>query len=72
MTTIMFKRGDICLVGDIILTALEPLGESRQVVFFCKDKSGNKYRVPKSEVLLRGKRVESKPKKDKKKRRKCA
>ena len=69
MTTIMFHRDKICLVADIILTVLEPLGNSRQVVFFCRDKAGNKYRVPKSEVVMK---YESKPKKDKKKRKCCA
>ena len=69
MQTIMFKRGKICLVADIIQTVLEPLGNSRQVVFFCRDKSGNRYRVPKSEAVLMS---ESKPKKDKEKRRCCA
>ena len=69
MTTIMFRRGKTFLVADIILTALEPLGNSRQVVFFCRDKDGNKYRVPKSEVVVMGRKPESR---SKKKKRKCA
>lgn|GEM_PF-3914362 len=71
MTTIMFHRGKICLVADIIQTVLEPLDDKRQVVFFCRDKSGNKYRVPKSEVVLQGASKPERGKKDKKKR-KCA
>lgn len=70
MTTIMFKRGKICLVADIFQTIIEPLDENkRQVVFFCQSKDGKRYRVPKSEVVMMS---ESKPKKDKKKKRKCA
>jgi len=69
LTTIMFRRGKTFLVADIILTALEPLGNSRQVVFFCRDKDGNKYRVPKSEVVVMGRKPESR---SKKKKRKCA
>jgi len=69
--TILFRRGDICLVGDIILTVLEPLGlDNRQVVYFCRDKGGNKYRVPRSEVLMRA--TVDKPKKKEKKRRRVA
>ena len=67
MTTILLRRGTHCLVGELILTALEPLGESHQVVYFVRDKAGNKYRVPRSEVVLKS---ESKPKG--KKRRKVA
>jgi len=71
MTTIMFRRGDVCRVAEIFQTIIEPLDEyNRQVVFFCKDKSGRKYHVYKSEVLMTGV-VESKPK-EKKKKRKCA
>lgn len=70
MTTIMFRRGDKCLVADIFQTIIEPLDEhNRQVVFFCRDKLGNRYRVPKSEVVMR---TEIKPAKSKKKKRKCA
>ena len=54
MTTIMFKRGKICLVADIFNVVIEPLGNSRQVVFFCVDKLKNIYRVPKSEVVMMG------------------
>lgn len=68
MTTIMFRRGKHCLVGEVILTVLEPLGNSRQVVFFCRDKAKKRYRVPKSEVISM---TTNKPKKGKKKR-KCA
>lgn len=49
---IMFPRGKTFIAARIIKTVLEPLetGDGRQVVFFCQDKSGQIYRVPKSEV----------------------
>jgi len=72
MTTIMFKR-EKPIVADIFNVVLEPLGNSRQVVFFCKDKMKNIYRVPKSEVVAKcASQPASKPKKDKKKRKCCA
>lgn len=52
--TIMFPRGKVFIVANIINVVIEPLGNSRQVVFFCIDKGGRKYRVPKSEVVSIG------------------
>jgi hypothetical protein len=73
MTTIMFRRGSVCLVADIIQTVIEPLdAQTRQVVFFVRDSAGNKYRVQKSDVVAQcASRTESKVKKDKKKKGKC-
>ncbi len=47
---IMFPRGKVFVAAKIIKTVIEPLGNSRQVVFFCQDKAGTRYRVPKSEA----------------------
>lgn len=47
---IMFLRNKTYVAAKIISTTIEPLGNSRQVVFFCQDVSGKRYRVPKSEV----------------------
>ena len=72
MQTIIIQRGGKRILADIIQTVLEPLGNSRQVVFFCKSKDGHKYRVPKSEVVARCvSKPENKPK-EKKKRKCCA
>ena len=72
MATIMFKR-EKPIVADIFNVVLEPLGNSRQVVFFCQSKDGRRYRVPKSEVVAKcASRPASKPKKEKKKKRCCA
>jgi len=72
LQTIMFRKGEVCPVADIILTVIEPLGNSRQVVFFCRDKMGNKYRVPKSEIVAKCvSKPENKPK-EKKRKRCCA
>ena len=51
--TVMFPRKKSFVTANIISTVLEPLdnSDSHQVVFFCKDRAGNKYRVPKSEVV---------------------
>lgn len=68
---ILFPRGKTTIAATIIKTVLEPLDNSdeHQVVFFCQDKTGKKYRVPRSEVVLKS---ESKPsKKGKNKKRKC-
>jgi len=50
---IIFPRGKVFIAAKIIKTAIEPLetGNGRQVVFFCQDKSGRRYRVPKSMVV---------------------
>ena len=53
MKTIIFRR-EKPIVAEIFLTITEPLGNSREVVFFCKSKDGHKYRVPKSEVVMMG------------------
>lgn len=52
--TIMFRRGDAPIVGRVIKTVIEPLGASngRQVVFFCQDKAGKRYRVPKTDAVM--------------------
>ena len=72
---IMFPRGKTTIAATIIKTVLEPLdtGNGRQVVFFCQDKSGKKYRVPKSEVIAMGvSPIAAKPKGKKKARgKKC-
>ena len=54
MQTIIIQRGSKRLIVDIFNIVIEPLGNSRQVVFFCRDKMGNKYRVPKSEIVVKG------------------
>ena len=67
--TIMFKRDKVFIVADIFQTVLEPLDDKkRQVVYFCRDSSGKKYRVPKSEVVMTS--VVDKPKKAKTKKKK--
>jgi len=71
MQTIIIQRGGKRLLTDIFNVVIEPLetGNGRQVVFFCRDSSGNKYRVPKSEVVAKcvGK-PENKPREKKRKR----
>lgn len=49
---IMFPRGQTYVAAKIIKTVIEPLetGNGHQVVFFCQDVSGRRYRVPKSQV----------------------
>ena len=73
MQTIIIQRGSKRLIVDIFNVVIEPLGNSRQVVFFCKSKDGHKYRVPKSDVVAKcASQPASKTKKEKKKRRCCA
>lgn len=52
MQTIVFARQNRFIHADIISTTTEPLGSTRQVVFFCRDESGKLYRVPKREAVL--------------------
>ena len=49
---VMFPRGSTYVAAKIIKTVIEPLetGNGHQVVFFCQDVSGRRYRVPKSQV----------------------
>lgn len=49
---IMFPRGSTYVAAKIIKTVIEPLetGNGHQVVFFCQDVGGRRYRVPKSQV----------------------
>jgi len=60
---ILFPRGKTTIAARIIKTVLEPLDNSneRQVVFFCQDSDGKRYRVPKGEVIAKG--INSKSKK---------
>lgn len=70
----MFPRGKTFIAATIIKTAIEPLDNSdeRQVVFFCQDKTGQRYRVPKSEVIAIGARpIAAKPKGKKARGKKC-
>ena len=63
MKQIAFCRHGKNIIAKIIGVNIEPLdtGTGKQVVFFCQDSSGKRYRVPKSEVLIMGR--ESKKKK---------
>jgi hypothetical protein len=73
-STIIFKRNGQNIIAKIFKTTIEPLdtGNGKQVVFFCQDANGRRYRVPKSEVLILGKQSKLKEKKTKKKARKIA
>lgn len=53
---ILFPRGKTFVAATVINTVLEPLetGNGKQVVFFCQDKAGQRYRVPKSQVQSMG------------------
>ena len=56
MKQIIFHRQDKNIIAKIIGINLEPLdtGNGKQVVFFCQDSLGKRYRVPKSEVIAKG------------------
>jgi len=53
---LIFQRQGKNIVAKIIGINLEPLdtGNGKQVVFFCEDSDGKRYRVPKSEVIAKG------------------
>jgi len=55
-STIIFKRNGQNIIAKIFKTTIEPLdtGTGKQVVYFCQDSEGKRYRVPKSEVLIKG------------------
>lgn len=57
---IAFQREGRNILAEVIGTNIEPLGNTRQVVFFCRDSEGNRYRVPKSEVIVQGRKREKK------------
>ena len=64
MKQIIFHRQGKNIMARIINTVLEPLDNSntRQVVFFCEDSDGKRYRVPKSEVIVSGRKPRSRKK----------
>jgi hypothetical protein len=61
---IIFHRQGKNVMAKIISINIEPLdnADSRQVVFFCEDSGGKRYRVPKSEVIAKGVKPRSKKK----------
>jgi hypothetical protein len=61
---LIFQRQGKNIVAKIIGINLEPLdtGNGKQVVFFCEDSGGKRYRVPKSEAIARGVKPRSKKK----------
>ena len=63
MQQLIFQRQGKNIVAKIIGINLEPLdtGNGKQVVFFCEDSGGKRYRAPKSEVIAKG--INSKSKK---------
>lgn len=65
MRQIIFHRQGKNVMARIINTVLEPLdnSNSRQVVFFCQDSDGKRYRVPKSEVIVTGRKPKKKARK---------
>ena len=64
MQQLIFQRQGKNIVAKIIGINLEPLdtGNGKQVVFFCEDSGGKRYRVPKSEVIAKGVKPRSKKK----------
>ena len=64
MQQIIFQRQGKNIIAKIIGINLEPLdtGNGKQVVFFCQDSGGKRYRVPKSEVIAKGVKPRSKKK----------
>lgn len=49
---VIFQRNNTYIQAKIIKTVTEPLdSKGRQVVFFCQDSAGNRYRVPKSQLI---------------------
>lgn len=62
--SLIFRRANQNIIAKIISTNIEPLddADSKQVVFFCQDLTGKRYRVPKSEVIAKGIKSKSKKK----------
>jgi hypothetical protein len=56
LQSLIFQRQGKNIIAKIIGINLEPLdtGNGKQVVFFCEDSGGKRYRVPKSEVIAKG------------------
>jgi len=73
---VLFVRNGLPIQAKIIKIVTEPLDNSdkRQVVFFCQDNNGKRYRVPRSEIIAKvvteKTLKEDKKNKTKKKRRK--
>jgi len=74
---IAFEREGKTVIGKVYNWILEPLEAGgkykHQLIYFAEDQYGRRYRVPKSEVLLKSqekpKKLDKKSKKGKKKKR---
>jgi len=53
---IAFRRKGKVIIAQVYSRYFEPLGHHSGYleVFFCQDSAGNRYRVPKNEVILTG------------------
>ena len=71
MQSIAFQRNGRTIIAQVYKKYIEPQGDGKCLeVLFCEDSAGSRYRVPKSEVVLQGrkKQVKAKKKKGKKAR----
>ncbi len=54
---IAFQRDGYNIFADVLQVNLEPgTGDKYQLVYFAKDIAGRKYRVPKTDVIIEGRR----------------
>lgn len=53
---IIFQREGKNIIAEVYSRQMESLGRRKgyQEVLFCEDKDGSRYRVPRSEVIARG------------------
>ncbi len=59
---VAFRREGRTIIGQVYSRTVELLDGKYQEVLFCKDGNGSRYRVPKSEVLVMGRKKEARKK----------
>jgi hypothetical protein len=69
MQSIAFQRNGRTIIAQVYSRYLEPQGNGEYLeVLFCEDSSGSRYRVPRNEVIVQGRKKQVKEKKGKKAR----
>jgi hypothetical protein len=68
MQSIAFQRNGRTIIAQVYKTYFEPQGNGYLEVLFCEDSSGSRYRVPRNEVIVQGRKKQVKEKKGKKAR----
>ena len=66
MQSIAFLRNGRTIIAQVYNRYMEPQGNGKYLeVLFCEDSTGSRYRVPRNEVIVQGRKKQVKAKKKK-------